>query len=176
MEHHRLLLLGLLKTQEQHGYQLMDFVERNLSRIANVKKATVYYDLKRLEQERLVTVRMEQDEGRPPRRVYSLTDAGEQAFLEALAENLGQVDCSPSASDIGLMFMDWLPPATVRQRVQEKLKGLRARLEQVRATPSHGKDSAVDLAISYIIARLESDIAWFESLVERLAAKEVNQP
>ncbi len=34
------LLLGLLKGEQQHGYQLNDFIEKNLSRFNTLKKAS----------------------------------------------------------------------------------------------------------------------------------------
>lgn len=174
MDQNRLLLLGLLKTQEQHGYQLMDFVERNLGHVTNLKKATVYYELKRLQEKHLVSVRQEQDGGRPPRQVYSLTPEGEQAFLDLLRENLRQAKSDNCTTDVGLMFMDWLPAGEVRSLLEERLAALHQRLALYRATPSHGEDSVVDLAIGHVAARLEAEIAWFEGLVQRLEKRPVH--
>lgn len=176
LDQNRLLVLGLLKTQEQHGYQLMDFVERNLGCITNLKKATAYYELKRLQEQHLVSVRQEQEGGRPPRQVYSLTPDGEQAFLDLLTASLRLAEPATSTADVGLMFMDWLPPREVRALIEEKLVALRGRLELYRATPSHGEDSSVDLAIDHAAARLESEIAWFEGLVQRLKERPARSP
>ncbi|UZM97849.1 hypothetical protein OL548_23235 [Lysinibacillus sp. MHQ-1] len=39
MEHRSLILLGLLMGQSQHGYQINEFIERNLSTVTDMKKA-----------------------------------------------------------------------------------------------------------------------------------------
>lgn len=176
MDQNRLLVLGLLKTQEQHGYQLMDFVERNLGRVTNLKKATAYYELKRLQEQRLVSVRQEQQGARPPRQVYSLTPEGEQAFLDLLRANLRQAEPESCTADAGLIFIDWLPSDEVQALLDEKLTALRERLQLYRATPSHGDDSSVDLAISHVAARLESEIAWLEGFVRRLQERPARSP
>ena len=171
MQENRLLLLGLLKLQEQHGYQLMDFVDRNLSRITSLKKATVYYELKRLEALGLVAMRQEQSGGHPPRRVYALTPAGEQTFLDLLRENLRAAEPATCGTDVSLMFLDWLEPPEARELIEQKLAALRERLEMQRATPSHGEGSAVDLAISHVATRLDAEIHWFEAHLETLASR-----
>lgn len=171
MDQRRLLLLGLLRVQEQHGYQILDFVERNLSRISDLKKATAYYELKRMEKDQLVSVRQEQEGSRPPRRVYSLTPAGEQLFRELLRESLQAADVPTCGSDIGLMFMDSLPPAEVRELLADKVRGLRERLTVYRGAPSHGPGSAVDLAIGHVAARLEAEIALYQGLIDRLEGR-----
>ena len=48
------LLLGLLTTQSQHGYQINEFIEHNLGRVSLMKKATAYALLTRMEAAGLV--------------------------------------------------------------------------------------------------------------------------
>ena len=50
----------------------------------------IYPTLKRLAEERLVVYEIEPQEGRPDRKIYSVTDKGEAAFLEWLRESPGQ--------------------------------------------------------------------------------------
>lgn len=168
MDQNHLLLLGLLKAQESHGYQLMDFVERNLARITTLKKATAYYELKRLEQQGLVSVRKEQEGGRPPRQIFALTPAGETAFLDLLRENLRTAETPACSSDIGLMFMDHLSSAEAHALLVHKLEGLRLALELYRAAPAHVHASAVNKAMAHVAARLETEIAGFKSVLKEM--------
>lgn len=43
-----LLLLGLLRRQDLHGYRLMDFIENNLGACTDLKKPTVYFLLEKM--------------------------------------------------------------------------------------------------------------------------------
>jgi len=175
VEQNHLLLLGLLKAQESHGYQLMDFVERNLARIASLKKATAYYELKRLEKLGLVSVRREQEGGRPPRQVFALTAEGEAAFLDLLRENLRAPEVPTCSSDIGLMFMSALSPVEARSLIVEKLESLRVAVKVYRSTPAHIHGSGVNVAIAHVAARLETEIAGFEALLGQLDAARVSE-
>ncbi|HYB01600.1 MAG TPA: hypothetical protein VED37_15385 [Ktedonobacteraceae bacterium] len=42
MDERMLLLLGLLKAQSQHGYQINEFIEHNLKRMIDMKRSTAY--------------------------------------------------------------------------------------------------------------------------------------
>lgn len=168
METNRLLLLGLLKSQEQHGYQLMDFVERNLANLHSLKKATAYYELKRMEEQGLVSVRIEQDEGRPPRRVYAMTEAGEASFADLMRECLRDADPLGSATLTGLMFLDHLAPDECGDLLAEKVDGLKRHLVAYERAPSHGPNSTIDLAIQHVRARLAMEITWYEKLIVEL--------
>lgn len=167
MEQNRLLLLGLLQSQEQHGYQIIEFIEKNLSRMTNLKRAAAYYELKKLEKERLVDVRVEQDPGRPPRRIYSLTEEGEGTFMEMLRESLSEADPLSNAADVGLMFVHLIDPAEAQELLTEKVVGLQEHLQVYEGAPAH-TCGFVDLAIGHIKARLAMEIDWYLQLIETI--------
>ena len=80
MDERALLLLGMLRAQSQHGYQINEFIERNLSRVTDMKKPTAYAILDRLARDGYVRVHSEQEGNRPPRNVYYLTVNGVRWF------------------------------------------------------------------------------------------------
>ena len=69
----KLLLLGLLRQQEMHGYQLYEFVDRYLSTCTDMKKSTAYFLLNKMGQDDWIAEEVSQEGSRPPRRVYRLT-------------------------------------------------------------------------------------------------------
>ena len=81
-----LLLLGALMIQSQHGYQLNDFIER--CRVAVMKKPTAYAILDRLAGAGHISVNVEQEGNRPPRKVYTITQSGQALFYDLLRANL----------------------------------------------------------------------------------------
>ena len=48
-----LLLLGVLRQGEMHGYQLHDFIERSLAFCTDLKKPTAYFLLDKMGSQRL---------------------------------------------------------------------------------------------------------------------------
>lgn len=79
----RSMLLLALRTGSSHGYEL---VEQLVSGGLTVDLAGIYRMLRTLEQAELVHAGWEPSNVGPPRRVYDLTTAGDEAALTALAE------------------------------------------------------------------------------------------
>src|SRR6478672_4606903 len=104
-----LLLLGLLRRARMHGYQLMEFIERNLSTCTDLKKPTAYLGLERLSKNGWVVEQEEREGKRPPRKVYTITPEGEAEFQRLLIINLGSYTASKFPQDMGLAFADALP-------------------------------------------------------------------
>ena len=76
----RYALLGLLMRGPMHGYELHQQYELELGQVWRAGRSQVYGLLKDLEEAGQVEVRVEQQESRPARKIYSLTPAGRQAF------------------------------------------------------------------------------------------------
>ncbi len=83
-----LLLLGLLRGQEMHGYQLNEIISR-VNRYIELKKATVYFLLDKMDNSGWIKRTDEQEGNRPPRRVYHLTAEGEDPLSAASTRKSG---------------------------------------------------------------------------------------
>lgn len=175
MSQTRLLLLGMLQVQGRHGYELMDAVEQQLSIFANLKKASAYYELNRMEAEGLVTARKEEQEGRPSRRVFTVTPAGEAAFGQLLREALRRPGAGVGTADVGLLFLDWLPAEEAAALLAERVAALRESLKACRALPGHRPGTGVYQTMAHLVARLEFEIAWHERLIAQLRVGEEQQ-
>ncbi|AMA73237.1 MULTISPECIES: PadR family transcriptional regulator [Aneurinibacillus] len=172
MDERALLLLGLLKNQSQHGYQINEFIERNVSQIMNLKKATAYAILNRLHEAGYVTLRMEQEENRPPRKVYSITKEGEKEFYRLLQENLSHLEQVTLPGDIGLMFLDHLSPYEVICCLQARLKNLEEQIKVYERVPKHEHNPSVDLTIDRRLRLLKSDRDWLQDTIAHLLKKQ----
>src|SRR5690625_1391587 len=100
LDERHLLLLGLLMAQSQHGYSINEFIEKNLGRVSGMKRATAYALLDRLESQGFVEMTTETIGNYPPRKVYSITPDGRDAFLELLQNLLVHTTDSTEAADI----------------------------------------------------------------------------
>lgn len=173
MDERHLLLLGLLMAQSRHGYSINEFIEKNLGRVSGMKRATAYALLERLEQQGMVRMETETAGSYPPRKVYSITPAGRQAFFELLERLLVDTGQRPSAAEIALMFVDWLERDRVRALLRERADRLRAKADELRAMPSHKSVRGVDYALQRKIALLKAEEEWIRGL---LASFEEHQP
>ena len=172
MDERTLLLLGMLRIQSQHGYQLNEFIEHNLARVTDMKKPTAYALLDRLEQSGAISARLEQEGNRPPRKVYAITAQGEQLFRRLLRETLASAEPYVIAGDIGVMFLDALPLDEALALLEQRLASVREQVAALERIPAHKMGMGVDLAIEHQAVLLRADEAWLSSLIERLARQQ----
>ena len=78
------VLLGLLMSRPRHGYELYQTFEAELGRVWQIGMSQLYAHLHQLEETGQVAAHTEPQEGRPPRKVYHLTESGRAAFEEWL--------------------------------------------------------------------------------------------
>jgi DNA-binding PadR family transcriptional regulator len=78
------MLLAVLTTQPGHGYAIIEALRQRSAGRVNLPSGTIYPALHRLEHAGLVHSRWEMAAGRR-RRVYQITQAGEQALCETRA-------------------------------------------------------------------------------------------
>jgi transcriptional regulator, PadR family len=168
VEHRSLLLLGLLMGQSQHGYQINDFIEKNLSAVTDMKKPTAYATLDKLNQKGYIDIHFEQEGNRPVRKVYTINEKGRNYFFQLLRENLSSPRQVNDEGDIGLMFTDFLPPEETVAALRERLRKNKGLMKLFQQTPSHGKRSGVNLVVEHKIAMLKAEIAFLEKTIERL--------
>jgi DNA-binding PadR family transcriptional regulator len=168
-----LLLLGLLTTQSQHGYQINEFIEHNLGRVSLMKKATAYALLTRMEAEGLVEAEAGREGNRPTRRVYSITPRGTALMEEMLATVLEQpVDGLPPG-DIAIMYIHFLDPESSIAALEKRVATMDAQIQELAATPKHPNVIGVDLAIERRVGLLRADREWFAGLIERIRNGEI---
>jgi len=165
MDERALLLLGILRVQSQHGYQINEFIERNLSRVTDMKKPTAYAILERLCAGGYVAAHTEQDGNRPPRKVYSITPAGEALFFQLLRTNLASLDPLSAPGDIGLMFIDELPETEVAVLLRERLARLDEQIAIHEQAPAHEHGTGVDLALARHLTLLRADRDWLAGIL-----------
>lgn len=163
-----LLLLGLLSTQSQHGYQINEFIEHNLGRVTLMKKATAYALLTRMESAGLVEAEDEREGNRPPRRVYSITDEGSALMREMLLAVLEEPSASLPPGEIAIMYIAALDTPSAIGAIERRILAMDEHIAELEATPLHPTVIGVDLAIERRLLLLRAERDWFRSLVERL--------
>lgn len=78
-------ILGFLRYRPMTGYDIEQWMETSTGHFWHAKISQIYATLKQVEAEGLVRSHIEPQEGRPDRRVYTLTDTGQAALTAWLA-------------------------------------------------------------------------------------------
>ncbi len=165
----KLLLLGLLRRQEMHGYQLNEFIDNNLALCTDLKKPTAYYLLDQMSKDGWISAEAVQEGNRPPRRIYRLTEAGESAFQRLLRENLAEYAPVNFPGDIGLAFLDGLTPQECLPLLAAQKQKAQARLDEISTIPAH--HGSLKLIFLHQIRHLQAELAWLDEVTLSLEQK-----
>ncbi|WP_404405031.1 helix-turn-helix transcriptional regulator [Pelagibacterium halotolerans] len=127
----RTLCLSILHEREASGYEIRKMcTEGECAYFVDASYGSIYPALSRLEDEGLVTSRVEHQDGKPSKKMYAITDAGRSAFVEALSEPLGdEVYRSPFL--LFVRYAHLLPADLVEKRIKEQIARLDAKLDDL---------------------------------------------
>jgi DNA-binding PadR family transcriptional regulator len=78
------VLLGFLMRESMTGYELRKKFSLSFSFFSGLSYGSIYPALKKMERQGFVSKRLEIQDGAPNRKVYTITEAGKQHFLDSL--------------------------------------------------------------------------------------------
>jgi DNA-binding PadR family transcriptional regulator len=163
-----LLLLGILRQQDMHGYQLHEFIDANMAVCTDLKKPTAYFLLDKMAAKGWVTFEQSQEGNRPLRRVYRITPAGDRAFQEMIRANLASYSPARSSSDVGLAFIDALEPAEAAQLLRRRRAVVAETLTVLQSVPDHA--GGAQLIIEHQRRHLATELEWLDEVIARVEA------
>lgn len=83
------ILLGSLFDKSLSGYDLKKLFSLSFAFFSGLSYGSIYPALKKMENEGLISMKLEIQENAPNRKVYTITDEGKQAFLNSLRSPFG---------------------------------------------------------------------------------------
>ena len=81
-------ILGLLNYSDMNGYEILETFRDSLAHFWNAQKSQVYRELASLEIDGFISGNWVEQNGKPDKKVYSITDKGRCELLEWLADDL----------------------------------------------------------------------------------------
>jgi DNA-binding PadR family transcriptional regulator len=165
----RHFILGLLTQQPMSGYDIKRFL-KSLSWLIDVPSlGSLYPSLHALLKDGLVTVEVVAGQDRPSRKIYSITEAGEEAlqtWLKQPSESNASVKkfvmrlaLAGQLSQVGLL-------AHLEQR-RARVAAHKMTLEQ--ASEAKGADLGKRLMLDYGLSLAAAELAWLDSTLARLS-------
>ena len=77
-----LCVLSLLSKQDCYGYDVSEYLSKHIE----IADGTVYPILRKMKSDGFVTTYLSEESGGPPRKYYSLTKSGKEAYVNQKAE------------------------------------------------------------------------------------------
>jgi len=132
------VLLGFLMRKSMTGYDLMKAFSISFSFFSGLSYGSIYPALKKMENVGLISKRVEIQDGAPNRKIYTITEAGRNAFLESLRTPLAP-ERHKSSFLMRLFFFAYLAPEERKeivvghrdsvQQIHDQLESLRPQIE-----------------------------------------------
>ena len=165
-----LLLLGLLRQTEMYGYQINEFIDAHLGSSINLTKPTAYRLLQNMAEQGWVSFREEKVGKRPTRRIYTLTERGDEQFQEMLKVCLGQFQPAEQTSTVCLAFLDTFPPKEALPLLEKRRGAINELLASMKSDDSH--HGAFQHIIDHQIRHLETDLEWLSEVISHLESSD----
>lgn len=169
MTNAELAILSLLVEQPRHGYQIEQVIEaRGMREWTELGFSSIYYLLKKLEGEGLVTGRLQETRRGPARKVYQATPVGRDAYRGAVLDALAVPRRGSSTLLLGLAGLPDLGAgeavAALRQyraSLEQRRDRVLARRDEQQPLPDH-----VEALFDYSLAMIRAEIAWVDSFID----------
>jgi len=167
------IILGFLMSGRTSGYDLKQWMTHSTSYFFDASFGSIYPALKRLTEKNMVTFN-EVVEGNKYKKVYAITDAGKDAFLQWLKQ---PITFEKSRQDhlVKIFFYEFLPKETAIAN----LKSLIGQVEPVAKELTAQKDEAAEkydiyqyyyryAAMLYGVDYYNFVLKWCKELIDQL--------
>jgi DNA-binding PadR family transcriptional regulator len=127
----RTLCLGILSTGEASGYEIKNKIEDGLfSHFIDASFGSIYPALTQLAGEGLVTVRAEEQSGKPDKKVYAITQKGRDALARSISVVPAR-DKYKSEFLFQMLLHQYITPEVMRAAIDKQIADLEADLARI---------------------------------------------
>jgi DNA-binding PadR family transcriptional regulator len=163
-------VLGLLYEKPLYGYTIEKIIEdRGMRHWTDIGFSSLYYVLKRLEGRSLIASSCLQQEDKPSRKVYTITEDGRRIMKAKVRSLLSQHQRIASPFDLGVSHLHLLPAEETIACLQERVRALDQAIERVTSHRGHHekvKKPFFILALSdRVLAHLNTERNWVETFI-----------
>ena len=171
MTNAELAILTLVAEKPRHGYEIEQVIEeRGMREWTEVGFSSIYYLLKKLEQEGLVEGKQERAGRGPARRVCRPTSAGRRALRTAVLDALSVPRPCYSPLQLGLANLPGVPPEEAAAALRKYADALRARVEHARSRRDAQRPLPyfVEAMFEHSMAVAEAEVNWIEAFIAQV--------
>lgn len=165
----KLLILGVLRSQEMHGYQLSEHLDHNVGMAITLKKSNAYKLLNKMEADGWVTYHEEREGNRPPRRVYAITPEGETAFQHMLRESLSAYPSPEFPGAIALNHLDALSPDEAVFLLGQRREKVEGRFREIDVVPADIR--SLHPGIEYLHRYYSAELEWLDEVITQVKSR-----
>ncbi|MCQ6560607.1 PadR family transcriptional regulator [Paenibacillus mendelii] len=153
------VILGILMDDSHSGYEIKHKFETLFSYFYNASYGTIYPTLGKMEKLGLITKESILQDGKPNKNVYTITEAGREAFVQYLESDIQGVELK-SDFMVRLFFGEWTEPERVIRWLERSIAKEERQIERLNADYERWKSHmspTQEICIALGIANQESN-------------------
>lgn len=169
-----LAVLGLLYEAPMHPYRMQQLIkERGKDKVINVqRRASLYQTISQLEKAGLIRVKETvQDENRPERTIYALTDRGQQTIEQWLRDMLSTPTAEFPEFPAAISFLPLLTPDDALRQLEKRETALAEMLTTLDSEMQRYLQSLPRLVLleeELLRATYAAELEWVRSIIDDL--------
>lgn len=144
----RTLCLSILMRGQASGYEIRkQCLEKESSYFVAASYGAIYPALAKLEQDGMVTMKIEQSDGKPNKKTYTITDLGRRELIDEIMRPLA-ADVYRSPFLLFAQFANQMPASLVRTRLdefEERVAGEIQQLQNLKSDIPQGHNSGASM-------------------------------
>lgn len=164
----RHFILGLLTREPMSGYDIKRFLKGLGWLIDSPSFGSLYPTLHALLRDALVTVEVIPQQDKPPRKIYSITNAGRKT-LRKWTDRSGVSGTSLKAFLMRLILAGNLSHDDLIAHLERRRTQVAAHLEQTVGAAEREADMGERLALEYGLAMANAELVWLDSTLTQLS-------
>ena len=165
-------ILGFLDYRPMSGYDLKKYFDQSVAHFWSATQSHIYKALENLEQDGMVESQVIQQDGKPNRKQYKITEAGRTELRRWVSTPL-PVEAKREAWLIQVFFAHNITNAEIASLFENRIERLRNSLSECRLAQknidensknidSKRLESLWQLTLDYGINYFENEISWLE--------------
>ncbi|MDX8359344.1 PadR family transcriptional regulator [Cytobacillus sp. IB215316] len=172
-------LLGLLMYSPLTGYEIKRTIESSIKHFWQESYGQIYPTLKKLVDQELAVVHIEKVEGKPDRKVYTITEQGRQEFINWLEKPIEKIPIHKNELLLKVFYGQYL---TVEQNIEQIIQ-YRQKMEDILQTLNTTEQFLISrkkddphfdywmLTLSHGQSIVKATIQWCEDSIDILSNK-----
>lgn len=176
----RTLCLAILYEGPASGYEIrklsMDETHK-FAHFVDASYAAIYPALNKLEEEGLISGRVEHQEGKPAKRVYEITEAGRKEFVRSISQ-MPEADKFKSEFLLMATHAEILPPRLIREAIEHRIASLREKVQALEECDTCACSPGSRFVLAYGLVMTRTSLAFLEehrAMLEDVAGAAVEQ-
>lgn len=156
------VILGLLMKEDRHGYEIHHNFSSGLGRVWYGGMSQMYALLKRLEMTKKVISKVEIQDNRPSKKVYSITPEGRETFLSWVHRPVESIRNLRLEFLAKLFFMREMKLSGIGELIAKQIDVCQGQLETIKQQDEFCPDEFDRLVFQFRICQIEAILGWLQ--------------